>query len=74
MPPEVLMAGGFRELGVARLLVTRGPQVLSEWSQRRFPDEGGGGRGARWVMGGGHWGVNLGPSGRRAQQWALWSD
>ena len=27
-------------------------QVLSEWSQRCFPDEGGDGRGARWVMGG----------------------
>ena len=48
-----MMAGGFRELGVAHLLVTTGLQVLSEWSQRRFPDEGGGDRGARWVMGGG---------------------
>lgn len=67
------MAGGFRELGVAHLLVTTGLQVLSEWSQRRFPDEGGGDRGARWVMGGGHQGVHLGPSGRRAQQRVLWS-
>lgn len=47
------MAGGFRELGVACLLVTTGLQVLSEWSQRRFPDEGGGDRGTRWVMGAG---------------------
>ena len=67
------MAGGFRELGVAHLLVTTGLQVLSEWSQRRFPDEGGGDRGARWVRGGGHQGVPLGPSGRRAQQRVLWS-